>query len=119
MLNRPLGRGGEASGPRGAAEPAPGKPGIVLGVLLGEEGRDETPWSEVCSAFRRSPTAASCVSAGRSFPELLRTACGGLWGAGPSSWLVTPEGGLLFFVLPRGALALTPGCSLSAREYLT
>lgn len=110
MLNRPLGRGGGRLRGRAARRSLHrGKPGIVLGVLRGEEGRDEPPWSEVCAAFRRSPTAASCVSAGRSFPELLRTACGGLWGAGPSGWLVTPEGGLLFFVSPQGALAQRSG----------
>lgn len=117
VLNRPLGRGGGGSGLRGAAEPAPGKPGIVLGVLLGEEGRDGLERDVLCFP----PLSHGCelrlcsVVVPRAPPDGLRCVAG--------CWLQQlvcyPQGWASLFCFTRRSASSHPRCSFSAREYLT
>lgn len=121
VFNRALGKGG-GSGLRSAAEPAPGKPGIVLPPPAPQPGGARALPAKrallsaapaALEAISHSRELHQCSSAAGLFPMHLQTACDGLQHAGAASPPLLSQSVFCFSFSAGVALALTPGVHLT------
>ena len=121
VFNRALGKGG-GSGLRSAAEPAPGKPGIVLPLPVPRLGGARALAAK-CALLSAAPAALEAISHGQelhwcssvagSFPLHLHTARGGLQYTSTASQPILFQSVFCFSFSAGVALVLTPGVHLT------